>query len=81
MGTKIDSVGGSRPERHSVAWPGKGPVQPLLVQPQGLVSLTSSLGASHDKILTLQKSQVNLSPERSLKLKIMQNRVSCPAEL
>jgi hypothetical protein len=30
---------------------------------------------SHDKILMLQKSQVNLSPGRSLKLKNMQNRV------
>jgi hypothetical protein len=42
----------------------------------GLISLTSSpQGASHDKILTLQKSQVNLSLERFLKLKNTQNRV------
>jgi hypothetical protein len=55
---------------------GQGPAPPILVWPLGLVSLTSSpLVASHGKILTPEKSQVNLSPGRSLKRKNMQNRV------
>jgi hypothetical protein len=37
--------------------------------------LTSSPGASHGKILTPKKSQVNLSPGRFLKCKNTQNRV------
>jgi hypothetical protein len=37
---------------------------------------SSSPGASHDKILMLQKSQVNLSLGRFLKFKNTQNRVS-----
>jgi hypothetical protein len=36
---------------------------------------SSSLGGSHDKILMLQKSEVNLSPRRSQKIKNKQNRV------
>jgi hypothetical protein len=50
----------------------------MLVQPLGLVSLTSSSsssGVSHDKILMLQKSHINLRLGRSLKLKNTQNRV------
>jgi hypothetical protein len=73
---KIDGVRGSRPKRAWVAWPGRGPMPPVLVWPMGLVSLTSSPpGASRDKILTLQKSQVNLSWGRFLKLKNTQNKV------
>jgi hypothetical protein len=57
------------------AW--QGPAPPVLIWPLDLNSLSSSsLGASRDKILMLQKSQVNLSPGRSLKLKNTQNRVS-----
>jgi hypothetical protein len=53
-----------------------GPMPPSLVWPLGLVSLTSwSLGVSRDKILTLQKSKVNLSSEGFLNLKNTQNRV------
>jgi hypothetical protein len=45
-------------------------------RPLCLVSLTSwSPGVSHDKILTLQKFQVNLSSGRFLELKNTQNRV------
>jgi hypothetical protein len=55
------------------AW---GTMLPVLVWPLGLASLTySPRGASHDRILTLQKSQVNLSSGRFLKLKNTQNRV------
>jgi hypothetical protein len=44
--------------------------------PLGLISLTSSPpGDSHDKILMLQKSHVNLSSGRFLTLKNTQNRV------
>jgi hypothetical protein len=48
----------------------------VLVWPLGLISLTSSSpGASHDKILMLKKSQVNLSLGRFLKFKNTQNRI------
>jgi hypothetical protein len=48
----------------------------VLFWPLGLVSLTSSPpGASRGKILTPEKSQVNLSPGMSLKQKNTQNRV------
>jgi hypothetical protein len=49
---------------------------PVLVWLLGLVSLTSSPpGASYGKILMPEKSQVNLSPGRSLKRKNTQNKV------
>jgi hypothetical protein len=49
---------------------------PVLVWPLGLVLLTSSPpAASRGKILTLKKSQVNLSPGRSVKGKNTQNKV------
>jgi hypothetical protein len=80
--TKMDGNGGSRPQRVWVARPSRRPVPPVLVQPLGLVSWTSSPpGASRDKILTLQKSEVNLSLGRFLKLQNTQNRVFCFAEL
>jgi hypothetical protein len=69
LGMKIDDVGGSRPE-----WLGDRATWPRSAL--GHVSLTSSSpGTSRDKILTIQKSQVNLSPGKSLKLKNTQNRV------
>jgi hypothetical protein len=75
-GTKIDDVGGSRPEQHWVVQPSRRPAPPVLVRPLGLISLTyCSLCASRDKILTLKKSQVNLSPGMSLKLKNTQNMI------
>jgi hypothetical protein len=70
----MDDSGGSRPQRVWVARPARRPAPPVYVRPLGLVSLTSS-DVSRDKILTLQKSQVNLSQGRSLKLKNTQNRV------
>jgi hypothetical protein len=66
----MDGSGGSSPKHAWVAWPGRAPMPPMLVWPLGLVSLTSSPpGASRGKILTPEKSQVNLSPGRSLKHK------------
>jgi hypothetical protein len=47
----------------------------MLVWPLGLVSLTSSPDASRNKILTPEKSQVNLSSEWFLKYKNKQNRI------
>jgi hypothetical protein len=74
--TKMDSSGASRPKQAWVAWPGQGPVPPVLGWCLDFVLLTSSpLGASCGKILTPEKSQVNLSPRRSLKRKNTQNRV------
>jgi hypothetical protein len=74
--TKMDVSGGSRPKRVWVARPVQGPTPPVLVWPLGLVSLNSSpLDASRGKILMPKKSQVNLSPKRSLKHKNMQNMV------
>jgi hypothetical protein len=68
--------GGSRRQQAWVAQPGLVAVPPGLVRPLGLVLLTSSSpGTSRDEILTLQKSWVNLSPGRSMKLKNTQNRV------
>jgi hypothetical protein len=72
----MDGSGGSRLQQGRVARPGRAPAPPMLVRPLGLILLTSSSsGVSRDKIIMLQKSQVNLSPERSLKLKNTQNRV------
>jgi hypothetical protein len=65
---KMDDSGGSRPKRGWVAWPGWGTTPPVPIWPPGLVSLTSSPpGSYHGKILTPEKSQVNLSPGRSMK--------------
>jgi hypothetical protein len=73
---KVYGSGGSRPKQARVAQPGQGLTPPMLVFPLGLVLLTSSLpGASRGKILKPEKSQVNLSPEMSLKRKNTQNRV------
>jgi hypothetical protein len=59
-----------------------GPAPHVLVWPLWPPSLTScTLEGSHDKILTPEKSQVNLSLERFLKRKSTQNRFSCSAEL
>jgi hypothetical protein len=59
----MDGSGGSRPKRVWVAWPGQGPMPPVLVWPLSLILLTSSPpGASRGKILMPKKSQVNLSP-------------------
>jgi hypothetical protein len=78
----MDDIGGLRPQRVWVARPRRGPMPPMLVRPLCLLSLTSSSpGVSRDEILTLQKSQVNLSPERSLKLKIRKTWFSYLAEL
>jgi hypothetical protein len=64
----------------SAAW--QGAHATCTHRPPGLISLTSSsLGVSRDKILMLQKSQANLSPGRSLKLKIRKTEFSCPTEL
>jgi hypothetical protein len=72
----MDDSGGSSRQRVWVAQPSLVATPPVLVRPLGLVSLTSSSsGVYRDKILTLQKSQVNLSLGRSLKLKNTQNRV------
>jgi hypothetical protein len=74
--TKMDGIGGPRPKQGWVAWPGWGPMPPPPVWPPGLVSLTSSPPcASRGKTFTPKKSQVNLSPGRSLKHKSTQNRV------
>jgi hypothetical protein len=55
---------------------GLGPMPLGLFWALGLLPLTScDPGASRGKILTLQKSWVNLSPGSSLKNKNMQNRV------
>jgi hypothetical protein len=72
----MDGSGGLKTKQDRVVRPGQGSMPPVLIWPLGLVSLTSSpLGASCGKILTLQKSWVNLSPGRFLKHKNMQNRV------
>jgi hypothetical protein len=66
----MDDNGGSRPKRGWVARPGWGAAPPVPFWPPGLVSLTySPPSASRGKILTHEKSQVNLSPGRSLKRK------------
>jgi hypothetical protein len=66
----MDGSRGSSRQQALVARLGLVAAPPMLVWPLVLISLTtSSLGVSRDKILTLQKSQVNLSPGRSLKLK------------
>jgi hypothetical protein len=65
---KTYNIGGSRAKRAWVARSGLVTVPPVLFWASWPTSLTSSsLGASHDKILTPKKSQVNLSSERSLK--------------
>jgi hypothetical protein len=72
----MDGSGGSSCQRVRVARPGLLATPPVLIRPLGLVSLNSSSSCvSRDKILALQKSQVNMSPGRSLKLKNTQNRV------
>jgi hypothetical protein len=54
-----------------------GAAPPCLVWPLGLISWTScAIGASHGKILTPEKSQINLSLGRFLKHKSTQNRVN-----
>jgi hypothetical protein len=75
LGMKINGVGGSSLNAHG--WRGlPGDRATWSRSALGRVSLTSSSpGTSHDKILTLQKSQVNLSLGKSVKLKNMQNRV------
>jgi hypothetical protein len=71
----MDDIGAPRPKQAWVAWPGHGPMPPMLVWPLGPISLTSSsLGGSRDKILTPEKSQVKLSSGRFLKHK-QENRV------
>jgi hypothetical protein len=46
----MDEIGGSRPKRVWVAWPGQGPAPPGLVWPLGLNSLTTCApGASRGK--------------------------------
>jgi hypothetical protein len=66
----MDDIGAPRLKRAWVAWPGQGLVPPGLIWHLGPILLTSSsLGASHGKILTSEKFQVNLSTGRFLKQK------------
>jgi hypothetical protein len=67
------SLGGS-------AWPGDHATWSRLAPGPHLVD-SSPPSSSRGKILTLEKSQVNLSPGRSLKRQNTQNRVFCSAEL
>jgi hypothetical protein len=76
LGAKINGVGGSSRQRVWVARPSLVAAPHALIRPLCLVSLTYfPLGASRDEILTPQKSWINLSSARLLKLKNMQNRV------
>jgi hypothetical protein len=76
----MDGIRAPWPKRAWVAWPGQGPVAPVLVWPLGPISLNSSSpDGSRDKILTPKKFQVNLSSGRFLKRKNTQNKFSCSA--
>jgi hypothetical protein len=73
---KMDDIGALRLKRDWVARPGLGPMPPGLVWPSWPTLLTScTREGSCDKILTPEKSQVNLSLGRFLKYKNTQNRV------
>jgi hypothetical protein len=72
----MDGIGAPRPKQAWVARPGQGLMPPMLVWPMGPILLTSSSrDGSHDKILTLKKSHLNLSSGRFLKCKNTQNRI------
>jgi hypothetical protein len=72
----MDGIGGLRPKRVWVARRSQGPAPPGLFWPLGLTLLTSCASvSSRGKILTPEKSLVNLSPERSVKRKNTLNRV------
>jgi hypothetical protein len=78
----MDIIRGPRLKRAWVARRGLGPAPPVIKWASWPPSLTSCApGASRGKILTSEKSQVNLSPGKFLKRKNTQNRFSCSAEL
>jgi hypothetical protein len=79
---KTDGIRDTTAKRDRVAWPGQGDAPPVLFWASWPPSLTScASNAFRDKMLTLEKSQVNLSSGRSLKFQNTQNRFSCFTEL
>jgi phage/plasmid primase-like uncharacterized protein len=73
---KMNDIGGTRAKQAQVAWSGLVTAPPGLFWVSWPTSLTSSSpDASRDKILTLKKSQINLSSGRFLKGQNMQNNI------